>query len=485
LTVYTDDGGGEMPSTSTDHPKVTIKRLQDGFAEGNAPDGDWQTNDYTTAVGATAHAHYVTFPAWTRAELGVNNIDITDIAEDWAPASVKKRNGTAGGRATNYGLGLFGTTDTTENIGVIGDKWPDASLRPYITLTYELGPTAPDAPTGLSPVGSISTITTFEGDFSDADENDRLAKSHVQIYDAEHTFSTIGVSDTVSHTGHGLVNGDQIYFTRLVGGAGLRLFTKYYVRQRTATTFKVATANADANIVNVTAQYTDGGWSKLFYNEAQTCSTGQIEAGHFIHTPEPSKLSQLKANTNYRWRAATIDNEGSFGTFSALTTFSYQNVAPDAPVITPPSGTTFLNPDGVPFRGTFADDDPTDQLFAYEVQLSAFPQGDSHWDDDEFILWATGKRYVTLSPVQTSFETPYGGGELDAGTYYWRARVYDNEGAASDWTYAQIIFTQSFEPDPESTTTAIQLRPRAPWRIVIRAMGTLRGPGSVVAIIED
>ena len=484
LTVYTDDGGGEMPSTTSDHPKVTIKRLTDSFAEGNAPDGDWQSNDYTSAAGATTHAHYVTYPAWSRAELGVNNIDITDIVEDWAPSTVKKRNGTAGGRATNYGLGLFGTTDATQNIGVIGDKWPDASLRPYITLTYELGPTVPNAPTGLSPVGSIPTISTFEGDFSDADDRDRLAKSTVQIYDDEHTFSTWGASGTISHANHGLVNGDQIYFTRLVGGTGAALFTKYYVVQKAASTFKVSKTLGGTPLLPGT-QYTDGGWSKLFYNETQTSSTQQIEAGHFIHTPEPTKLAQLRANTNYRWRAATTDQEGSFGTFSALTTFSFQNVAPDAPVITPVTGSVFVNPDGVPFRGTFTDDDATDYLLAYEVQLSAYPQGDSHWDDDEFILWATGKRYVTTSPVQTSFETPYGGGELDAGTYYWRARVYDNEHAASDWTYASIQFTDSFEPDPEETSTTIQLRPKAPWRIVIKSMGTSRGPGSVVAIVTD
>lgn len=484
LTIYTDEGGGEIPSSSTRHPKVAIKRINGNFVEGNAADGVWEANDYTAPGGYSANARYPAYPDWSRAELGVNNIDITGIVEDWAPAAVQKRDGTAGGRAPNYGLGIFGYTDTTLATGIIGDKWPDASLRPYITLTYELGPTAPNAPTGLTPSGSIATISTFEGDFSDADDRDKLAKSTVQIYDAEHTFSTWGASGTISHANHGLVNGDQIYMTRLVGGVGGALFTKYYVVQKAASTFKVS-KTLGGSPVTPSTQYSDGGWSKLLYNETQDASQQQIDASHFIHTPEPTKLGELVSNTDYRWRASLIDNEGSVGTYSALVTFSYQNVAPDAPVITPVTGSVFANPDGVPFRGTFADDDATDQLFAYEVQLSAYPEGDSHWNDNTFILWATGKRYVTLNPVQTSFETPYGGDSLAAGVYYWRARVYDNEQAASDWTYASIEFTDSFEADPESTSTAIQLRPRAPWRIVIKDMGANRGPGNVVAVIED
>ena len=61
----------------------------------------------------------------------------------------------------------------------------------------------------------------------------------------------------------------------------------------------------------------------------------------------------------------------------------------------------------------------------------------------------------------------------------------DNFHAASNWTYHSIVIEEDFEPDPEEATTAIQLRPRAPWRIVIKDMGANRGPGTVVAILED
>jgi len=62
------------------------------------------------------------------------------------------------------------------------------------------------------------------------------------------------------------------------------------------------------------------------------------------------------------------------------------------------------------------------------------------------------------------------------------------------WEYASVIVNEDFVTDPVESVNAIQLRPRAPWRIVIRNMftdlndsipTTGRGPGRVVAIIED
>lgn len=478
LTIYTDDGGGEMPSTTTEHPHIQVRRLMDAFTEGNAPDGDWQTNDYTTAVGTTTR--YAS-PLLTRAELGVNNIDITGIVEHWAPSTVKQRNGSPGGKTPNYGLGLFGTADPDENIGLISDKWPDTTLRPYITLTYELGPTAPDAPSNMTPSGSVASLTTFEGDFTDADPSDTLKTTDINIFDAEHTFSTIGVSNTVSHINHGLANGAIIYFTRLVGGVGLSLFTRYYVVQRTATTFKVSRTLGGAE-VDVTTQYTDGGWSKLLHTGTYIASRAEIDADRFSLVPP---TGNLRPNTTYRWRARNNDQEAQVGAFSSLVSFSFQNTQPNAPTLTPASGSSFANPDSVLFRGTFSDPNAGDQMLAYEVQMSAYPEGDARWEDDEFRLWNTGKRYVTLSPVVNPFETPYGGTDLAAGTYYWRARVYDQKHSASNWTYASITFADSFEADPAEASTAIQLRPRAPWRIVIKGMGALRGPGTTVAVIED
>lgn len=484
LNIYTDDGLGDMPATTTEHPRTVVRRLTGAFVEGNAPDGEWQSNDYTAPAYTTSDGVAINL---TRESLGLTQVDITAIVEDWAPKTVKTRTGAAGGAVSNYGLALHGFTDSSQNVGLASDKFADTNFRPTITLTYEYGPTVPNAPTSLAPSGTVLAFEDFQGDFSDIRPTDTLAKSHVQVYDAEHTFSTIGASDTVSHTNHGLINGDVIYFTRLVGGTGLVGFHKYFVVQKTLNTFKVS-QTLGGTPVDITVQYTDGGWAKLLYDGQLPASRTEVEADHFVHLPV---ALDLNPNTSYRWRARVIDNEGQVSAFSALVTFQFTNTAPHAPVLDPVSASSYATPDGVDFSGTFVDDDAGDTLLAYEVQMSAYPQGDSHWDDDAFILWNTGKVYIAPGP--TSFSTPYGGGDLAAGTYYWRARVYDNKNSASAYTYASIVFTDSFEADPTEATTAIQLRPKAPWRIVIRDMyqsdgvtrTTGRGPGRVAAVITD
>jgi hypothetical protein len=483
LTLYTDDGLGNMPSTTKESPKVVIRRLTDAFTEHNAPDGDWQANDWTTAAGTSSDQRSV---ALTREELGLNSIDITAIVEDWAPSTVKRRNGMPGGKATNYGLGLFGTTDTNQNIGVVSDKWTDANLRPIITLTFEYGPTVPDAPDALAPDGSVAALTDFQGNFYDSKRpTDTLASSGVQVFD-NGVSATIGTNDVVTSAAHGLANGAAVYFTSLTGGVGLTTFTKYFVVSKTATTFKVSTTSG-GTAVNVTTLYSAATWSKLLYEGTRTAYQSEIDAARFTHVPD--NLAILQANTTYRWRARVTDQEGQTSAWTSLVSFSFQNTAPSAPTLSPASASTWA--DGTRFRGTFADADAGDTMHAYEVQMSAYPSGDAHWADDHYILWNTGKRYI--APTIEPFDTPYGGSSVAAGTYYWRARVHDSKGGTSNWAYASIVFATSFEADPEVPTTAIQLRPRAPWRIVIKDMYQAdgvtktvgRGPGRIVAIIED
>jgi hypothetical protein len=480
LTLYTDDGLGDMPSTTTEKPYVKVKRCVGSttFVEGNAPDDEWQANDYTTASTTSSDQRAVNL---SRAEMGLNNIDVTAIVEDWAPANVKRRNGDPGGREANRGLALFGSTDTGKNIGLVSDKWTDPVYRPIITLTFEYGHTIPDAPSNVSPSGSVAALTDFQGDFTDSKRpTDTLASSGVQVFD-NGASATIGTNDVVTSSAHGLANGAAVYFTSLTGGVGLSTFTQYFVVARTTDTFKVSTTSG-GSAVNVTDDYSAATWSKLLYsNGAKDASRTEIDADRFTHVPD--NLGTLKANTTYRWRSRVTDNEGQVSPWTSLVSFSFQNTAPSAPTLSPANGTVKATPDGVHFRGTFTDADAGDLMQAYEVQMSAYPSGDARWDDDQYRLWNTGKRYITATAAP--FDTPYGGGDLAAGTYYWRARVHDRRGGTSNWAYASIQFTASFEADPAQASTAIQLRPRAPWRIVIKAMGTLRGPGTTVAVIED
>jgi hypothetical protein len=473
LTVYTGDGLGDTPSTTNEHPEMVIRRLTDGFTEGNAPNGTWQSNDYTVAAGSSSGSKRV-YPQ--RAELAVNNFDVTTMLRAMAPSTVS-----GGGKASNHGFGFYGTTDTDKNIDFVSDKWPATELRPYITVTYEYGKTVPDAPTAMAPSGTVAAFTDLQADFTDVRATDKLARSFAQVF-TEVTGGTASASgNAITSAGHGLKAGDYIYFTSLTGGAGLDLVSRYYVLSSglTANAFKVS-PTLNGSVEDVTTDYTDLTWGKLLYNGVKDCSPAEITAAHFTHVPDSLTLLP---NTPYQWRAKVTDNEGQTSVWTDFVSFDFSNTAPDAPTLTPADAAEFVNPDGVLFRGTFSDDDAGDTLLAYEVQMSAYAEGDAHWDDTAFILWNTGKRYV--APGTTQMETPYGGAALAAGTYYWRARVYDNHHAVSNWTYQSIVFTGSFEPDPEAVVTAIQLRPRAPWRLVFRDMGANRGPGDVVAIIED
>lgn len=488
LTVYTGDGLGDTPSTTTDTPHFIVRRNTSAFVEGNAPDGTWEANDFTSPSQTSTHQRS---PDISRAELTVNNIDVTDIIEDMAPGTVKKRSGAAGGKAANYGFAFLGSDDPLKNIDLVSDKWTDPALRPVITLTYEFGLTAPDTPSNVLPSGVVTSFTEFQGDFTDRRPTDILRSSEVQVFDAGHACTATAVDNVVTSANHGLIDGDTVYLTAITGGENLVIYTAYTVQRLSANTFWLI-APWTGLVVNITTNLTAGTWSKRLYAGTKKATTTEVESDRFFHLPDNI---HLRPNTTYRWRARVTDQEGMQSAFTSLISFSFSNTAPNAPDVSPDVA-TYATFDGIKFNGDFSDPDAGDFLLAYEVQMSAYPEGDAHWDDVEFILWNTGKQYLqmpnggTVLPgpgvvVPTRWSTPYGGGNLLAGTYYWRARVYDNKHSASGWTYAQVTLTEDFEAEPADSNVAIQLRPKVPWRLVIKGMGANRGPGTVVAILED
>lgn len=477
---------GIMASPSaTDSPTITIRRLTAPFTEGNNVDGHFDSSDYVNPSSTTSGA--VSKVMRKGADL-LNTIDITNIVKAWAPSTVS-----GGGRATNYGIALIGSTDPVKNFSGWSAEHTGgggAAERPTITLTYELGPTVPNVPSNMTPAGNVAVVDSFQGDFSDVRPTDYLSSVAVEIYGADVSGTASAATDQITvPTWPGRITpGDVIYFTSLTGGVGLSLLTPYYIKAVAAnkttgaTVFTVSTSNGGAT-TNITTNYTALKWAVLSQSIVHSASEGERNADHF-NVPKPDKFVPFRGAT-YHWRARYVDQEGQLSAWSTMVAFTPTNNPPDAPTLTPASGTTVVDLIHQPFSGTFHDPDTGDVLQAHQVQLSPFPQSDVRWDEGDGILWDTGKVFALLG--DTSWTSLYGGPALLAGTYYWRARVYDQYGAPSSWSYAQIILTTDFNPDPttQPLDTPVQIDPHAPWRIKIKGLGTSRGPGLLLAVFEE
>lgn len=467
LVLATDDGlGGKFPlyTKTTQTPRIYVRRLTSSFTEGNNADEHFDTSDATSPKATTSDA---VAKSMTKAHDLTTTIDITAIVEDWAPSSVKRRSGAAGGKAGNYGLALVRrSTDADDQWSGWSRFGDDTSLRPKIILTYEEGHTTPDTPTNLTPSGAVASIGAFQGDFNDPRATDVLARTDVQIIaNGSSKSGDADTDDTVDVNAHGYSVGTEVWFTSLTGGAGLSTARPYYVRSVVnANSFKVSTEPGGA-VVNITTAYSALTVVKPIWSRLNVVPTN-TEVINARSNVTPDDFVPV-VGTNYQWRMRQRDQESQWSAWTSLVTFSVTNTDPNAPTLTPASGSDF--PDGltsVVFRGGEFSDPDNDSLLAYQVQLSAYPSGNANWDNAEAILWDTGKVYVVAG--STDWEALYTGQGLAAGTYYWRARQWDDKNGVSAWTYASLT-TAAFNATP-GTQPDIQIGPQSPWRVVIKEM---------------
>lgn len=220
--------------------------------------------------------------------------------------------------------------------------------------------------------------------------------------------------------------------------------------------------------------------------------TGTLEK-EYMHVASASEVQAARASVppdnfpaaldvNHKWRMRHQNDQGRWGLWTGLTTFSIDNTVPTAPTLTP-TGKSYGNLSGVVFRGRDYSDADNDPLLAYRIQLSSLAEGDPAWDTvPEAIRWDTGK--VLVASGATGFDRLYGGDSLATGDYTWRAMWWDAREGQSDWSYATITLTSDFDQDPGSIDIPI-FNPQAPWRIVIYDMAEDRGPGNVVAVITQ
>jgi hypothetical protein len=137
---------------------------------------------------------------------------------------------------------------------------------------------------------------------ADGTDGTILQNSGLIVEDTIVSFTTVtgtASDDIITATGSTFSNGQPVRFTALTGGTGLNTTTNYFVRAASGATFKLATTDSDATIVNFTTNITAGtlltGHSvqvnvTLSENTTETNSTLVLSpkgTGAFILGPKP------------------------------------------------------------------------------------------------------------------------------------------------------------------------------------------------------
>ena len=464
LTLTTSDN---FPSTSS--PRVIVRGLTSAFTEGSH--SGFSSSDYTTpSIAAT--------PVVVKAPMAlavddVTDIDITDIVKGrWAPASAGGSGTLAQANARNHGLALQGDTTATHWWEGHSDDATTPGFRPYITLTFERGPTIPNAPSNLSPDGSVVSIDAFEADFVDIRDTDTLNTTQVQVYASGAVKAgTAATNDQVAVAAHGYAVGREVWFHSLTGGAGLSAGQPYYVKTVVDSGHFKVSATPTGPVVDITTAYTALTVASPYWSISKEASDTEVTTDHSFVLPTGL---HIPTRTAFDWRVRQRDQEGQWSAWSSMTSITVTNTDPNAPTELSPDADGIPAADdldtlyGAVFRGAFTDPDAEDTLLAFQLQLSNLSSpSDPNWDDASMLMWDSGKQYVASGA--TAWESPYGGKSLTAGTWYWRARQWDQSGGLSDWSYARIVLLNDFNADPGSQSE-VQFNPHAPWRIRIREM---------------
>jgi len=153
---------------SGDSPKINLRRLTDSFTEGNNADGDFDSSDYTTASGTSIDQRTV---SPSKVAGGLTEVDVTPWINYWRANPSK-----------NFGIKMYAyNTDPVHAWSGWSEDATTPADRPVVVLEYEFGLTTPDTPTNLSPVGAVASIDAFQGDFTDDDTRDTLAKTEIEV----------------------------------------------------------------------------------------------------------------------------------------------------------------------------------------------------------------------------------------------------------------------------------------------------------------
>lgn len=204
-------------------------------------------------------------------------------------------------------------------------------------------------------------------------------------------------------------------------------------------------------------------------------------------------LGQWSIGKEQEWTVKVWDNEAKPSESDWTPWGNPFTVTGGVPTIgTPTAIGTVANMAGVRFIALWTHPEGK-AIASLRIQLRASTApGSPLWDGTDN-AWDTGAVTPTLTEQDGSATSPahqinrrYEGDSLEAGSYSWRVMVTDVLGAQSAWAYGTLVLSADYDvEDPGAGDNVGYSRQLSGFRIILRGMGTKRGPGAIRAVIED
>jgi len=199
-------------------------------------------------------------------------------------------------------LSPYATVDADAPVGTIAWSGISAGTEPRVSR-IELWRTTADQALVFYRVAVLpANATTFSDTLRDID---LTAATRVRACTAAAS------TDVITCAGHGLGEGDEVFFTALTGGAGITANVTYYARDITATTFKIAAAVGGAAI-DITTDLTAGTANcRSFAALPLVLPNGAPNAYRF--RPPPQNKSAMVVYQDRAWYAVDAPGRGYDG----------------------------------------------------------------------------------------------------------------------------------------------------------------------------
>jgi len=199
-------------------------------------------------------------------------------------------------------LSPYATLDVDVPIGFIAWSGLSSGAEPRVSR-IELWRTTADQALVFYRVAVLpATTTTFSDTLRDIE---LTAATRVRACTAAAS------TDVITCSGHGLGEGDEVFFTALTGGAGVTANVTYYARDITATTFKIAAAVGGAAI-DITTDLTAGTANcRSFAALPLVLPNGAPNAYRF--RPPPQNKSAMVVYQDRAWYAVDAPGRGYDG----------------------------------------------------------------------------------------------------------------------------------------------------------------------------